>query len=121
MSTKQELNLQIGERVRADREKSGFTQERLAELIDVSTQYISSLERGTVGLSVPTLVRLCQVLHVSADSLLFEPAAPGDTSVIAHRLTRLPPEQVAIAEDLLNKYLEGLAVARVRWQAEQSP
>ena len=40
------MNIQIGERIRTAREVAGFTQERLAEAIDVSTQYISDLERG---------------------------------------------------------------------------
>lgn len=70
MKAKKELNIQIGSRVKTARETMRYTQENLAERIDVSVQYISDLERGVVGASLPTIIKLCQVLHTSSDFLL---------------------------------------------------
>ncbi|MEG1682374.1 MAG: helix-turn-helix transcriptional regulator [Oscillospiraceae bacterium] len=104
-------NIQMGERFRAAREAAGYTQERLAELLDVSAQYISGIERGTVGLSVPTLKRACAVLLVSSDTILRGSQPLGDTSRIVARLQQLPAEHIAIVETIVNKYAEGIAVA----------
>ena len=67
MTEKKAGNVQIGARVKEAREAAGLTQERLAELIDITAQYLSGVERGAVGLSVPVLQRLCSVLLVSID------------------------------------------------------
>lgn len=62
--------VELGKRVRINRKKSGLTQEKLAELVDVSTSYIGHIERGTRKLSVDMLHRLCKVLGLSADYLM---------------------------------------------------
>jgi len=36
----------IGSRIKEIRTKKGFTQEQLAEKIDISPKYLSSIERG---------------------------------------------------------------------------
>ena len=70
MIEKKAGNVQIGARVKEAREAAGLTQERLAELIDITAQYLSGVERGAVGLSVPVLRRLGSVLMVSSASIL---------------------------------------------------
>lgn len=77
MAEKKEENVQIGMRVKQAREIAGLTQERLAELLDVTAQYISGVERGAVGLSVPILLQLCSVLLVSSDFILL-----GDVNAV---------------------------------------
>ena len=62
------------------RELAGLTQEKLAETIDVSVQYVSDLERGKVGASTATLIRISQALHVSCDYLLL---GRGDRADVA--------------------------------------
>ena len=66
----EELRKQIGSRVREARDLAGFSQDKLAELIESSTQFISDLERGKVCMSIPKLIRICEVLHVSSDYIL---------------------------------------------------
>ena len=62
----------IGNRIKRARNIKGYTQEDLAEIIDINTKNISRLENGNMGLSVPTLIALCSALEVSADYLLFD-------------------------------------------------
>lgn len=71
MQQKKELNIQMGSRIRKARLQAGLTQEAFAELLNLGPKHISAMERGTVGLSMETLQYICQVLHVSADTLLF--------------------------------------------------
>lgn len=60
----------LGERVRIRRKEMKLTQERLAELVDLSQSLIGHVERGTRVPSVETLHRLCKALGVSADYLM---------------------------------------------------
>lgn len=71
MQQKKELNIQMGSRIRKARLQAGLTQEAFAELLHLGPKHISAMERGIVGLSMETLQNICQVLHVSADTLLF--------------------------------------------------
>lgn len=71
MQQKKELNIQMGSRIRKARLQAGLTQEAFAELLHLGPKHISAMERGIVGLSMETLQYICQVLHVSADTLLF--------------------------------------------------
>ena len=58
-------------RIRKAREDMGYTRERFAELLDVSVSYMAEVERGRTGISVKMLVKICNVLGLSADYLLF--------------------------------------------------
>ena len=112
MSEKKIENIMVGKRVRQAREAAGYTQERLAEILDISSQFISGIERGTVGLSVPVLVDLCDVLQVSCDFILLGQIEETDATGIVSRLKRLPEIHVKNAEDMLDRYLEGSAIAK---------
>lgn len=112
MADKKEENVQIGARVKQAREAAGLTQERLAELVDVTAQFLSGVERGAVGLSVPVLMRLCSVLLVSSDFILTGEAEPSDVLGVTTRLSRLPAEHIKNVEDILDRYMEGIAISQ---------
>ena len=57
----------IGKRVQQARKIKRYTQAELAEMINMSSQNLSCLERGTTGISIPTLMSLCKALDVSSD------------------------------------------------------
>lgn len=58
-------------RIRKARETQGYTRERFAENLDVSVSYLAELERGRTGISVKMLVKICNLLGLSADYVLF--------------------------------------------------
>ncbi len=58
-------------RIRKAREEQGYTREKFAEALDVSVSYLAELERGRTGVSVKMLVKICKVLGLSADYILF--------------------------------------------------
>ena len=92
MREKKEINIQIGEQIRTAREQAKLTQEALAEKIEVSPQYVSDLERGVVGISIPTLKRACVALGVSSDQILFGTASEDRNAAIEKRCSNLSDE-----------------------------
>ena len=66
MQEKKQINIEIGARIKEEREKAGLTQERFSELIGLGPKSVSAFERGTVGISFTTLKKICQVLSVSS-------------------------------------------------------
>lgn len=108
MRVKKEINIQIGERVKAARETAGKTQEQLAEYIDVSPQYVSDLERGVVGLSIPTLKKLCVTLNVSSDWLLFDENTEHRAAILAEKCSGLSDRQFAVFLDVLDNFRKAM-------------
>lgn len=70
-SNKANLNFKdIGTRIRLEREKLNLTREKFAEIIELSPFYIGQIERGDRKMSVETIVKIANTLHVSIDYLL---------------------------------------------------
>lgn len=116
MREKKEINIQIGERVRFARERAKLTQEQLAEHIEVSPQYVSDLERGVVGVSLATLKRLCMSLHITSDQILFAARPENDISALTEKLMRLPPEQLEILSDIVDRFLDAINLEKKKKQ-----
>lgn len=110
MKEKKEINIRIGERIRQARENIEYTQEKLAEKIDVSTQYISDLERGIVGTSIQTLIKICHTLSVSSDFLLMGYTPELEPLDISVRLQELSPQERKLMESSINLMLEAFQV-----------
>ena len=78
----------------------------LAEKIEVSPQYISDLERGVVGIALPTLKNLCSALGVSSDQILFGEQARDRGIILANICNSLTEEQFSILVELVNCYVK---------------
>ena len=111
MRERKEINVEVGRRIRQAREAAGLTQERFAELIGVSPQNVSCVERGLAGVSLTVLRRMCQILRVSSDALLLDRPGGGDADALARRLEQLPPEQFRVVQEIINHVLELTALA----------
>ena len=59
----------LGNRIRKTRMNCGITQEKLAEMVDISTNFMSLIENGR-NMSVETLVKIADALGVTVDYLL---------------------------------------------------
>lgn len=60
----------LGEAIRAHRKEAEFSQERLAEKADLSTVFISRVERGKESPSVDSLVKIARALGVRVRDLV---------------------------------------------------
>lgn len=111
MKEKKPINIEIGQHVKMEREAAGLTQEEFAELVGLGVKHISAIECGAVGLSLATLQKVCRVLAISSDALLFGERKANDTRDLVQRLERLSPAQYRIANDVMCRLLEAFALA----------
>ena len=101
----------IGKRVKKIRKKRGFTQEYIAEKLDVSCQHISDIERGLNGMSVPSLMMLCRILDIDADYILFGTVTRSENNPITQIMSRMTPQQSLHAEEILSAYAKSCGIA----------
>ena len=101
----------IGERIKKLRKKAGLTQDQLSEKLGIGPKSLSSIERGTVGVSLSTLLKICDVLSISSNSLLFENSHKNNVAAITEKLGHLSPEQFEIAQDILSKVFLAFALS----------
>lgn len=93
MRVKKDINIRIGSNIQAIREHAKYTQEELSEIIGITPNHLSAIERGASGASLETIEKLCFTFGVSADALLFgEPEKHDFASEVASQLNRIPLE-----------------------------
>jgi len=80
----------IGKKVRQERLKQGWTQEELAEKVDMCASFIGQIERGVKAVSMDTLERLSLVFGINSAEFL---KRGGDTK--SSYRTRPMEEKVA--------------------------
>lgn len=64
--------IKIGKNIQAIRKSHGYTQEKLAEAIDVSTRYVSDIEQDNSKPSYEVLVRICNLFQIGLDQIFSE-------------------------------------------------
>lgn len=62
----------VGRRLRTARKKREFTQERLAEMAEISPQHCSGIETGAAKVSLPALIKLCNALDITPNEVLMD-------------------------------------------------
>ena len=62
--------LEIGRKIREQRIYKKITQEKLAEMVDISTTYLSGIERGKKTPSFKVMVDIAKCLDMSFDFIL---------------------------------------------------
>ena len=63
-------NVAVGNRIREQRKKMGYTQTKIQQLTGISSGNLSSIENGAVAPSASALYELSRVLNCSIDYLL---------------------------------------------------
>jgi transcriptional regulator with XRE-family HTH domain len=84
----------IGNRIARLRANAGLSQERFAEMIDKSRNCVIKIENNENIPKADTLMRICRVLNVSADFLLFGETEqePESYDALIQRANRLDGE-----------------------------
>ena len=109
---KKNINQTVGANIKRERERAGYTQERFSELIGMGPKSLSAVERGTVGISLSALRRVCTALSVSGDALLFGETPKHRGTELMDKLDRLGPKEYEIASAILHKVLEAFTLDR---------
>ncbi len=106
---KKEINIIVGENVRFYREQVKMSREKLSELVGVTPRFLADAELGFVGISLTNIKKICEVLGISADRLLWSREEKGVE--ISERLSHVPAEYGELIEELIQKQLEIIALA----------
>lgn len=61
--------IKIGQILQKLRKSNGYTQEKLAEEIEVSTRYISDIEQDRAKPSYEILIKICNIYKISLDQI----------------------------------------------------
>ena len=99
-------NPELGMRIRKARAKAGITQSELAEMMNMTDNQISNIERGLCEPHAEVLRRISEVLGVSTDSLLFDMVEEGPLVAKIREVEKMPPDiqnQVAL---IINSFVE---------------
>lgn len=67
---KRELLKKFGKNVKIERIKKDLAQEQLAEILDVSQNYIACVETGKQNMSLGKILELSEALNVNIEMLL---------------------------------------------------
>lgn len=89
------IDPRIGKRIKQCREKLGLTQEEFAEKTGLTTNYISTLERGASFPRCEKLILLINALEVSADAIfcdVINHSSQYMASELSEKIERLPAE-----------------------------
>lgn len=91
----------IGKRIQNRRKQLMFTQEQLAEMMNVSIQMVSNLERGNKAIRIDNLINLSQILDISTDYILTGKETKDDISALTSRISQLPVKDRKMIEMLI--------------------
>lgn len=91
-------------RIRKAREDMGYTREKFAELLDVSVSYLAEVERGRTGISVKMLIKICNVLGLSSDYVLFGEDRDSDT-LLLNKINRIDSKYIPLLNKMVDEIL----------------
>lgn len=102
----------FGSNIKKYRLKKGYTQEKLAELAEISDKVISPIETGRSFIKLEDMPKLCEVLEVEPFQLFLTNETLGEITDDLRRervLTRLKTcnrEELDLLCDILTKFIE---------------
>ena len=94
---------EMGQRIMERRKKLGLTQEALAELSELTTQFVSYAESGKRGMRPENLMKVAAALGVSTDYLLTGDIIDKDKLLLSDKLDKLTPQQARIVENIIDE------------------
>lgn len=111
MVSEHSVNHIFGKRLCRLRKEKGYTQQVFSEMIGLTPNYLSDIERGNSFPSPEKLVTIANTLDCSADDLfcdLIRRFSPARTSVLGNKIDGLPMEKQQQIFAVLDAYLQNL-------------
>lgn len=102
----------FGSNVRKYRIRKGFSQEKLAEFVDLGDKSISPIETGRSFIAIDKLEKLCEVLEVEPFQLFLTNETSGEIADdlrrerVLSRLNTCNAEELDLLCDVLTKFIE---------------
>lgn len=93
----------IGKRVKKRRIELGYTQEYLAEKMDVSIQMISGTESGKKALKLENFIKFCEILETTPDYLI---KVRDPASILIEEMKQLTDTQIERINAVIKQCIE---------------
>ncbi len=94
----------IGSRIKNERKRTGISQEKLADMINVTSHYIYEIERGMKAMSLETLINISAALEISTDYILFG-IQRSNIGILYQQLDEMSDERRIRAEEAFSALL----------------
>lgn len=105
---------EIGARIKEIRKKRRMAQEKSAETLMISeTRQMSTIERGTTGVSLSPFIDIRKTLETESDYLLFGVTASNAETVLHKYIAKMTPDQLTAALDLVKVYAKSCGIDEV--------
>jgi transcriptional regulator, XRE family len=98
----------IGKRISNIRKERGYTQEKLAELANISIQFLSSVENDKKGMTVTTLQKIADCLNVTTDYIIYGRDTSNKNFMINAMIDTLSDQNKKKAEKLLEIFVDAI-------------
>ena len=97
---------EMGQRIVVRRKELQYTQEQLAEMMDVSIQMVSNLERGNKAIRIDNLVKLSEILGISTDYILTGKCTDIEKQALSKKINTLSEEDFRLASAIITRLCE---------------
>ena len=84
---KKKSAIKIGKKIQQIRKSNGYTQEKLAEKIEVSARHISDIEQDRSKPSYEVLIRICNLFQIGMDQIFSDYLNIKEKSAIEFGIT----------------------------------
>lgn len=98
----------IGINIKKYRIEKGLSQEKLAEMTDLSPNYISMIERAVKTPSLTTLINIANALDVTTDMILYDVLNEHyqiKSSLVFDKVSKLSEEEQNRIYNIINVFL----------------
>lgn len=102
------IEQEIGHRIKEIRKQKKIPQEKLAEMIGITPNYMSALERGLYNIKLELLVQIIDCLDITADDLFRDVIKNGyvnRTSRLSDEIEKLPDDEQQRIYEVLDALL----------------
>ncbi len=108
MNNEKDVQKTIGKRIQKIRKSKGYTQLQFSEMVDLSPNYFSDIERGKSSPRIDKLVAIINALDCSADDIFQDVINCGDRVKSTHlsdQIEQLTPDERERAFAVLDAFI----------------
>ena len=105
---KKNISNSISQNIKKYRLINNMTQEELAGMLNLDTQYYAQLERGERNFTIEKIIHLCSIFHIGIDDIIeIRPSESEKTDVLMKhlisKLESLSYTQLAVTEKFVTE------------------
>lgn len=106
---------QLGLNIKRERKRAGLTQEELATILDVSSNYISAIECGKKTPKLEMFFKMSDALNVGLDAFATDITSVGKKNSLIHldiKISELDENEYHLITTTINNLLEYFATSK---------